>query len=146
MVFEALRAWFDRNVPGSEAEDKLPLAAAALLVEVMRIDGRVEAAEREAVLAALQDSFSLPDERVHELLSLAEHEVETAADQFQFTRLINERFSVEEKSRLVEMLWRVAFADGRLDKHEEYVVRKLSELLHLPHRVFIQAKLRAQGE
>ncbi len=145
MVFEAFRAWFDRNVPASASEDKLPLAAAALLVEVMRIDGRVDAAEREAALAVLQDSFSLPGARLQELLSLAEQEVETATDQFQFTRLINERFSVEEKARLVEMLWRVAFADGRLDKHEEYVVRKLSELLHLPHRVFIQAKLRAQG-
>jgi len=145
-MFEAIRAWFDRNVPAASGDDKLPLAACALLVEVMRIDGEVDEAERRAVLDAMAATFDLPAERVETLLDLAEQEVAEAVDQYQFTRLINERFDTEEKARLVEMLWRVAFADGRLDKHEEYVVRKLSELLHLPHRVFIQAKLRARGQ
>ncbi len=143
-MFEAIRAWFDRNVPAQGPDDKLPLATCALLVEVMRIDGEVSEAERRAVLEAMAQTFHLPHERLEELLDLAEREVAEAVDQYQFTRLINERFDPEEKARLVEMLWRVAFADGRLDKHEEYVIRKLAELLHLPHRVFIQAKLRAR--
>ncbi len=145
-MFEAIRAWFDRNVPAQSPDDKLPLAACALLVEVMRIDGEVSEAERRTVLEAMAQTFDLPGERLEELLALAEREVAEAVDQYQFTRLINERFTPEEKARLVEMLWRVAFADGRLDKHEEYVIRKLTELLHLPHRVFIQAKLHAASE
>lgn len=145
-MFEAIRAWFDRNVPAQSQDDKLPLAACALLVEVMRIDGEVSEAERRTVLEAMAQTFDLPGERLEELLALAEREVAEAVDQYQFTRLINERFTPEEKARLVEMLWRVAFADGRLDKHEEYVIRKLTELLHLPHRVFIQAKLHAASE
>ncbi len=143
-MLEAIRAWFDRNVPAQASQDKLPLAACALLVEVMRIDGEVSEAERRAVLDAMAHTFDLPGERLKELLDLAEREVAEAVDQYQFTRLINERFGLEEKACLVEMLWRVAFADGRLDKYEEYVIRKLAELLHLPHRVFIQAKLRAR--
>ncbi len=145
-MFEAIRAWFDRNVPAQSQDDKLPLAACALLVEVMRIDGEVSEAERRTVLEAMAQTFALPGEQLEELLALAEREVAEAVDQYQFTRLINERFTPEEKARLVEMLWRVAFADGRLDKHEEYVIRKLTELLHLPHRVFIQAKLHAASE
>ena len=62
----------------------------------------------------------------------------------QHARLINDEFNREQKIHLIEQLWRVAFADQELDRYEEALVRKISELLHVPHRDFIQAKHRVQ--
>ena len=77
-----------------------------------------------------------------DLISMAEQERNDATDYHQFTSLINKNFTAQQKVKIVECLWQVAFADGALHEHEEHLVRKIAELIYVPHRAFINAKHR----
>ena len=125
---------------GKHNEHALQLATAALLFEVTRADFKVIDVERAAVEAAIGKVFSLTDTETRELAALAEQEVEDAVSLHQFTGLINQHFSAQEKVRVIEMLWQVVFADCYMTSHEEAIVRKISELIYVPHRDFIRAK------
>jgi uncharacterized tellurite resistance protein B-like protein len=125
-------------------EHALRLAAAVLLVEVMRAEPTFDPAERAAVLAALRSRFVLTEEELADLVELAEAKVKTANDYFQFTSRINDHFSQPEKIALVEAMWQVAYADGLLDVNENHVISKVAELLHVTHGEYIGAKLRAK--
>ena len=81
-----------------------------------------------------------------ELLELAEEERSESTDYYQFTSLINNNYTPEQKVRLVELLWRIAYANETLHKYEEYLVRKIADLLHIPHSAFITAKFNARGD
>ena len=130
---------------GTTAEHGRRLATAALLFEMTRADFETSPEEREHVEALVRGTFDLTAEETAELLALAETEAEEATSLFQFTSLINEHFEPEEKVEVIELLWRVAYADGRLDKYEEHLVRNVAELIHVPHREFMQAKHRVAG-
>jgi len=124
----------------------LRLATAALMVEISRADSVLEASERTAMIEGLGRRFDLSREETEELLSGAETEVEEAVSLHQFTRRLNERLSRQEKREVIGLLWQVALADGRIDKYEEYTIRKVAELLHLPHRDYIRTKLAVTGD
>lgn len=129
----------------ARSEHALQLATAALLVEMTRVTKTVTDEERRAVDLALQEVFDLSEEETRELVRLAELELQDAASLFQFTNLIDKGFSMHQKIRVVEMLWHVAYSDSCKDKHEEYLVRKISELLHVPHSAFIRARHKAEA-
>lgn len=124
-------------------EHRFRLATAALLIEMTRADFSVTDAEREAVDRLLREHFELDDAEADELIELAELEVRTSASLFQFTHLIDKHFALEQKIAIVELMWRVAYADAGKDHHEEHLVRKVADLLHVPHSAFIQARERA---
>ncbi|NKE64401.1 TerB family tellurite resistance protein [Ramlibacter sp. RBP-2] len=130
----------------SEAEQShfLRLATAVLLVEVMRADPALGVAERRAVVAGLRAKFALSDQEIGELVALAEETARSANDFHQFTSALNEGFGQEQKIRIVENMWRVAFADGHLDAHENHVISKVAGLLHVTHGEYIAAKMRAR--
>lgn len=125
-------------------EHALQLATAALLVEMTRADFQVTADERRAIDDALNEVFDLGDEETRELVRLAERELGDSASLFQFTHLIDKEFPMEKKIRIIEMLWRIAYSDACKDKHEEYLVRKIADLLHVPHPAFIRARHKAE--
>jgi uncharacterized tellurite resistance protein B-like protein len=127
-----------------EAERAVRLAAAVLLVEVMRADPANAPAERAAVIRALGQRFSFADDEVARLVELAQAEAEHAYDYFRFTSVLNERFSQAQKIALVEAMWQVAYADAHLDANENHVIGKLAELLHVTHGEYIGAKMRAK--
>jgi uncharacterized tellurite resistance protein B-like protein len=146
-VLDAIRRLFDSRLEhGNEppGEDRLALATAALLVEIMRADREADASERARILEVLEATFSLPRTELEEIARLAEAEAEDAHDLYQFTRLVNERYGQPERIALVRNLWRVAFADGDLDRHEEHLVRRVADLLHVRHSDFIRAKQEAR--
>ena len=149
-MLAALRNFFDRRLarrpddPAARA-DQARLAAAALLVEVVHSDAELGPGEREAVLAAVRRSFGIGAESARELIELAEAEARDAHDTWQFTSSINAAFTPDEKRGLLEELWRVAYADDDLHRHEEHLIRRVCELLHLGHGEFIRAKLRVQA-
>jgi uncharacterized tellurite resistance protein B-like protein len=126
-----------------EPARRLELATAALLVEVMRSDGAADA-ERRAVEAAVERRFGLSGDEARALVADAEAEVREAVGYYPFTSLINRHFSVEDKERIVELLWHVAYADATLSAHEQHVIRKVADLLHVSHASYIAAKLRAR--
>lgn len=132
------------TAPPAAAEHTLQLATAVLLVEVMRSDAELHADERGAVVHALRDKFALAPDELDRLLELALETARGATDFFAFTSRINAAYTMEQKVRMVEHLWRVAYADGTLSAHENHVMRRLSDLLHVPHGAYINAKMRAQ--
>jgi len=147
-MLKAIRDFFDQHLgqaaaPAPEAH-RLQLATAALLVEVVRSDGTIAPAERDAMLAALGGKFALAPQEAAALVELAEQESRLANDTYQFTSLINRSFSAPQKLRVVELMWQVAYADAGLSAHEQHVLRKVAELLHVPHGDYIAAKMRAK--
>jgi uncharacterized tellurite resistance protein B-like protein len=117
-------------------------AAAALLLEMAHMDETVTPAEQAAVIDAVRARFGLSPEQAQGLIACAQEEREQATDYHQFTSLINAHFDPAERAALIEQLWQVAYADQLLCKHEEYLVRKVANLLHVPHQTFIAAKHR----
>ena len=129
-----------------DMEHRLQVVTAALFVEMCRADAQVAHQEIEVALDAVRTTFHLHADEARDLLRLAEGEADGAISLYEFTSHINEHFSPPEKRKLIENLWRVAYADSALDKHEEYLVRKVADLIHVPHSEFIRAKLRATSE
>lgn len=124
----------------------LQLATTALLLEVTRADHHFSHDERRAVVDAVQRFFKLSPVETDELIKLAEREVEDATDLYQFTRLVNDHFDYEQKLGVMEMLWRMAFADGNKDKYEEYLIRRLADLLYVSHKDFIRLRQIVEAE
>ena len=124
----------------------LQIASIALLIEMMYIDDNIADAERTTLIKIVCEKYDLPPNQAEEIMASAEAQLEQTTDYFQYTRMINKCFEPDQKIKLVEYLWQVAFADGRLDAKEEYLVRKVADLLHVPHRDFIRTKIRVKGE
>jgi uncharacterized tellurite resistance protein B-like protein len=148
-MLRALKDLFDSVATGPQAdpaarEHQLHLAAAVLLVEVMRADPAIAPAERQAVVAALRGKFGLAEDELARLVELAEATARSANDFFAFTSTINDRFSHPDKVHMVELMWEVAFADGHLDAHENHLISKVAGLLHVTHGEYIAAKLHAK--
>jgi uncharacterized tellurite resistance protein B-like protein len=129
----------------ADRDHALRLAASALLFEVVRADTDVKPEERTVMRTAIQSAFALSDQEARELMELAEEESRGASSLYEFTRLVDEGFSADQKKRLVEMLWMVSFADTEKHAEEEHLVRKIAGLLHVPHPDFIDAKIRARA-
>lgn len=129
---------------GADNAHSLQLATAVLLVEVMRADPTLGPQERLAVVSALRQRFTLTETELEQLVELAEHAARTASDFHQFTSVINDAFSQEQKARIVEHMWLVAYSDGRLDAHENHLISRVAGLLHVTHGEYIAAKLRAK--
>ncbi len=127
----------------SNQHDQLQLASAALLIELSRADYKREPAEQAAIEAALQKSFDLSEQQLTQLVELAEAENQEATSLYQFTSLIKDNYSMEQRFDLVKMLWQVAIADGEISKYEDHLIRKIAELIYLPHSEFIKAKLQS---
>ena len=118
------------------------MAACALFLEMANIDGEFAESELDAILIILQEEYELSEKHAAELVQKTEKELEESIDLWSFTNMINQNYSEEEKIRVVELLWRIVYVDGKLDKHEDYLVRKLARLLRLNHKKLIEAKLR----
>lgn len=141
-----LFADFIESAPdGPGHQHAIELAAAVLMLEIARADRKIGDQEWQAVTAVLDRTFSLTAEELAAVTELAAATTEDAEDMHQFTRLVNNTFTPEDKVTLIEDLWRVAYADGVLDNLEEHLVRKIAGLLHVPHSAFIRAKHQARG-
>jgi uncharacterized tellurite resistance protein B-like protein len=126
--------------------DRIPLAAAVLLLEIAHADGDFSADEEKLIQEVLQQRFALDTEMCKELLQLAEDAKKHSSDLHQFTSLVNRNFSQPEKEAIIESFWHLAFADGRLDAHEEAMLRQLGTLIGLSHRQYIDAKIKVRNE
>jgi len=151
-MLRTLKDLFDKLSPmaagaNPQAEEHaLQLATAVMLVEVMRSDPGFRPGEREAVLAALRDKFTLDKDEADRLAELAETTARQATDLFAFTSRINDHFEMPQKLRMIEHMWRVAYADGRLSDHERHVMWRVADLLHVPKGAYVHAKMRARDE
>jgi uncharacterized tellurite resistance protein B-like protein len=123
------------------ATDKLHLACAALLMELSVADHERKDEETAALRKILEETFHLKGKQLDELWELAHQEARSATSLYQFTSLINAGYGYEEKMRLLKHMWEVAYADGRVDRYEDHMIRKVADLLYLSHNDFIRMKL-----
>ena len=147
-MLRALKDLFDAvtgPARAERAEHSLELATAVLLVEVMRADPALGEDERVAVVDALRARFAMQPDEIDRLVELAHETSRSANDFYAFTSVINDSFTHEQKVHVVELMWRVAFADGHLDAHERHLISKVADLLHVTHGEYIAAKLHAKG-
>jgi uncharacterized tellurite resistance protein B-like protein len=149
MIVNTIKEFFTSRISPADSieptEHAVHLAAAALLLEVSRADFEIGEHELAVIADALKNHFAFSDEEVQELLKLGLAKEKEAVSMHSFLRLINDHFTPEQKRQILEDMWRVAFADGRLDKYEEGRIRKIADLLYLPHKDFIRTKLRVRA-
>ena len=129
-----------------DTEHSLRLATAALLIELSKADFEEDSAEREAIQRLLQRDHGVSGEKLEELLALAEQQFAEDNAYHPYTSLINEHYSPEQKVALIETLWQVALADGDISKYEDHLIRKIAELIYVPHREFIRTKLKVTDQ
>jgi uncharacterized tellurite resistance protein B-like protein len=106
------------------------------------IDGEFSDSERNRIVSILKRDYQLSEEHAMELMKASNKELDGSVDLWTFTDLINRNYPPEEKIRIIEMVWKIAYTDGKLDKDEDYLVHKLAKLLHLTHKQLIEAKLK----
>ncbi len=149
-MLNQLKLFYEQHIaipaPDQLSEQKLQIACAALFVEMMLMDDKEQLEEHEMIINRMNNLFSLSSEQARTLITLATEQKKQATDYFQFTSLINKGFSQQKKISLIKSLWQIAYADGQLDVHEEYMVRKMADLLHVPHIDFIKTKIQVNGK
>ncbi|MDP7010267.1 MAG: TerB family tellurite resistance protein [Verrucomicrobiota bacterium] len=134
----------DKSTETEDTQKQINMACAALLLEVAEADYVDDPNETRTILRALESELNLKQSEVSALLARAKSETEGATDLFPYTHLINQRCAREQKCAILTAMWRVAFADGNLDMYEEHLIRRVTELLHLDHSDFIDAKQTAR--
>ncbi len=150
-MLESLKMFFEGRLAGAgEVDGETPthaveLATAALLVEMQRADTDAGVEEDAEIRALLVRHFHLDEQEVERFVELAHQRADRSISLHEFTRLLHEHFSVAQKTTVMEMLWRVALADGRLDAHEDHLLRKIADLLYLPPAASARARDRAEG-
>ncbi|MFK7862873.1 MAG: TerB family tellurite resistance protein [Pseudohongiellaceae bacterium] len=150
-MLSTFKSFFENNLKGTstlESEDatkQLNLACAALMIEVMNSDHQLDEREEAEFLDILKSSLGVSQDAIIELKMLAEKQAKEATSLYEFTRLINDHYDYEQKTVLIENMWRIAFSDDNLDKYEDHLIRKVSELIYVSHSDFIKSKLKVRG-
>jgi len=140
-MFRNIFELFQGDSVARKPQISLELAAAALLVEVMASDDEWQDVEERRIRELLATTLNIDPGQALELFDSAKKHHKTAHDLYEVIKLINDNYTPDQKYQLVVNLWKVAYADGNLDRYEDYTIRKIAELLYVPHVQFIQAKL-----
>jgi uncharacterized tellurite resistance protein B-like protein len=143
MIDSLLRMLEGRQTPAMPSEEDLRLAVAALLVEAARMDETFGESERATIAILLSKRFGLSAEDVSSLMQRADERVSRSAQHSSFTHNINLMMSAVERAEVIEMLWRVAYADGVLDAREVQLIRQIAGLIHVPDQERMLARKRA---
>ena len=125
---------------------KYKVATAALLVEIAKADGDFSGDERKRIIDLMKKDYDLDDECVNELLALSEQKVKDSVSIYEFSSVINESFTQQEKLDLIKNLWRIIYEDGKLDSHEDRLIKIIGSTMNLEHKDVINAKLFVKRE
>ena len=121
-------------------------ACIALLLEISMADEVLDESELIALKNTLQKDFQINEDEIDEIIDLTKENVEDSTSLYEFTRDINDNFDAAERVKLIESMWKIAYADGNIDKYEEHIIRKVSNLIYVAHSDFIKAKLSAKEQ
>jgi len=148
-MLEKLAQYFTDNANQKNKagnEQPLVLATAALFLEMAYADFEIAPEEKALLRRILKERFALGDQQIEELLLRAGRDRQQSLDIWKFTSLLKEHLSREEKLQILENLWQIIFADSRVDKYEEALIRKITNLIGLEHSDMIQTKLKVKNE
>jgi uncharacterized tellurite resistance protein B-like protein len=146
-----MKKWKERLLNSLAAEpeqetdikfDRVQIATCVILLEVAKFDFELSSIEKETTKAILKHEFSISEEAIEDLMKIAEEKREESVDLWEFTNVINQNFSREERMKIMESAWKIIYADEKLDKYEDHYVHVLAGLLRLRHEELIEAKLR----
>ena len=137
-----LRTESTRRLTESKPEESV--AVCVILLEMANVDGDFAKEESDHINQMLAERFSLNEQEVADLIKMAVTERAKSPDLWPFTNAIGKSYTPEQKKDLLIMVWRVIFADSRLDPHEEMLVRKLQQMLSVNQSVMIAAKQAAR--
>ena len=127
-------------------ESLLNNACAALLVEVAFADKEFDEQEKVSLRTSLLETYNLEESAINEIILDAEKSIEESTSLYGYTRVVNDEFEYQDKLDLLSNLWKVALADGYLDKYEEHLLRKISDLIHISHSDYINIKLEVRSD
>ena len=130
----------------SDNNKRVQIATCALFIEVANSDDEFSDDEKKLIFDLMKNQYNLSKEEMHELIDLSHEQIQESVSLYEFTDIINKNFDSEEKFSVLKNLWRLILIDGKLDKHEEYFVRKISNNLNLEHRDLIAAKMDVKNE
>ncbi len=130
----------------SNSKRKLQLAACALLVEIGKADNNFTQEERRKIISIMEDTFNVEEDYVDELIELSEKNFDENESIYEYTTIINNNFSNNEKFELLKNLWRLIFTDNNLDNYEEHLVKMIGTLLNIEYSNIIGAKLLIKEE
>ncbi|MBK7631414.1 MAG: TerB family tellurite resistance protein [Ignavibacteriales bacterium] len=120
---------------------KVEVAACALFIEMAKADGEYSDEERNYIISEMRTTFSLDDESVNDLMQLAEQRIKESVSLYEFTGVINNTFSQEEKIQLIESLWRLIYKDQKLSEYEDHLMKRIAGTINVEHKQIINAKL-----
>ena len=123
-------------------KDEMVLSICVLLIEVSKSDDDYDDSEKEKIIDLLKKQFSLNDDQIDILMMMADKKNDEIVSLHELTASLNKEYTYSEKKNVIKMLWDIAYSDGRIDKYEDYTIRKISDLLYIKHSDFIKAKLR----
>ena len=145
-MIEAIQNFFKTRIESKESDEEKEtaarVAAGALLFEAAMSDYQLDDVERQTIKDLIIEQFNLDRTDAMTLIALAEIQAKEATGLHGFTTLINQNWSEIERVNLMEKMWRVVYADGRLDDHELHLMRKIQRLLHIPQVDYVAGKLR----
>ena len=121
-------------------------AALVLMVEVISSDQNLALEEEQLLRQLLKHHTAANDLELDELIDQAKQDSNDSLDLYHYAKKIREHFDIEQKTQLMEQLWRLAYADGQLDKYETYTIRKIADLIYIPHSDYIKAKQRVKTQ
>ena len=125
-----------------ESFDDMTLATCVLLIEVSVSDDSYDDEEKNKIIGILKDKFNLNEQQIDVLLEIADTKNQEMISLYDWTSKINDIYDYNQKKELIKLLWDVAFADGRIDKYEDYTIRKIADLIYVRHEDFMKAKHR----
>lgn len=128
------------------SSNKYQVATAALLIEIAKVDGDFSVDERKQIIDLMKKDFDLEDDCVKDLLELSEQKVKDSISVYEFSSVINENFSQQEKFELIKNLWRIIYENGKLDSHEDRLIKIIGSTMNLEHKDVIGAKLFVKQE
>lgn len=148
-MLNKLIAFFNNELQTNNEEcqaEQLQQACAVLLIEVSKADYDECSNEREAIRSSLSVWFDMSDDKLAELIELGEEQSKGSTSMYPFVKLINEHYEYGQRVELLSKMWQVAYADNELSKYEDFIIRKIADLLHISHSDFIKTKLQQAGE
>ena len=119
-------------------------ACIALMLETSMADDLLDESEIKTLKTTLINDFKLEETEIDELIEISKKNVDDSTSLYDFTRDINDNFESQERIKLIESMWKIAYADGNIDKFEEHIIRKVSNLIYVSHSDFIKAKISAK--
>ncbi len=150
-MIERLEKFLSKHLPNNDLQktddssNRIKIATAALFLEMAYADFKIDPAEEDQIISALQSLFEIDKSEISELIRIAGEERTSKTDIWSFTSLVKDKFDRPNRIAILENLWRLIYADGRVDKYEDALIRKITSLLGLDHGDMIQAKLKIKS-